>query len=70
MESPPKPSSQQGDANDEKINAVKRLLDETSTTPSKATALLELQESTSDPESDQDEDDSSDEGDPWLNATA
>ncbi|RSL97782.1 hypothetical protein CEP52_010722 [Fusarium oligoseptatum] len=48
MESPPKPSSQQGDANDEKINA----------------------ESTSDPESDQDEDDSSDEGDPWLNATA
>ncbi|RSM19194.1 hypothetical protein CDV31_001870 [Fusarium ambrosium] len=70
MESPPKPSSQQGDANDEKINAVKRLLDETSTTPSKATALLELQESTSDRESDQDEDDSSDEDDPWLNATA
>ncbi|KAM6523978.1 hypothetical protein FSOLCH5_004585 [Fusarium solani] len=68
MESPPKPSSQQGDANEEKINAVKRLLDETETTPGKATALLNLQESTSEPESDQDEDDSSDEDDPWLNA--
>ena len=36
----------------------------------KATALLNLQESTSGPESDQDEDDSSDEEDPWLNAGA
>ncbi|WAO86962.1 Hypothetical protein NCS54_00425400 [Fusarium falciforme] len=70
MESPPKLSSQQGDASDEKINAVKRLLDETETTPCKGTALLNLQESTSEPESDQDEDDSSDEDDPWLNAGA
>ncbi|KAI8681754.1 hypothetical protein NCS55_00428400 [Fusarium keratoplasticum] len=70
MESPPKASSQQGDADDEKINAVKRLLDETETTPGKATALLNLQESTSEPESDQFEDDSSDEDDPWLNAGA
>ncbi|KAI8683179.1 hypothetical protein NCS56_00442000 [Fusarium sp. Ph1] len=59
-----------GDASDEKINAVKRLLDDTETTPGKATALLNLQESTSDPEPDQDEDDSSDEDDPWLNAGA
>ncbi|UPK91086.1 hypothetical protein LCI18_002021 [Fusarium solani-melongenae] len=68
MESPLKPSSQRGDTDDEKVNAVKRLLDETETTPGKATALLNLQESTSEPESDQDEDDSSDEDDPWLNA--
>ncbi|KAI8675309.1 hypothetical protein NCS57_00431800 [Fusarium keratoplasticum] len=70
MESPPKASSQQGDADDEEINAVKRLLDDTETTPGKVTALLNLQESTSEPESDQDEDGSSDEDDPWLNAGA
>ncbi|KAI8722405.1 hypothetical protein NCS52_00384200 [Fusarium sp. LHS14.1] len=70
MEFPPKPSSQQRDADDEKMKAVKRLLDETETTPGKATALLNLQESTSEPESDQDADDSSDEEDPWLNAGA
>ncbi|EEU47026.1 uncharacterized protein NECHADRAFT_78032 [Fusarium vanettenii 77-13-4] len=69
MESPPKPSSQQGDTSDEKMNSVKRLLDETDN-PGKATVVLNLQESTSDPESNQDEDDSSDEDDPWLNAGA
>ncbi|KAM6535516.1 hypothetical protein FALCPG4_005073 [Fusarium falciforme] len=63
-------SSQHGDTDDEKINAVKRLLDETETTPGKATALLNLQESTSEPESDEDEDDSSGEDDPWLNSGA
>ncbi|KAJ4313474.1 hypothetical protein N0V84_009399 [Fusarium piperis] len=66
MESPVKHSSQQGDVSDEKINAVKLLLDETETTPAKATALLKLQESTAESESYQDEDDSSEEDDPWL----
>ncbi|KAM0424829.1 hypothetical protein ACHAPT_009885 [Fusarium lateritium] len=71
MDSTPKPSSQQGDVNEEKINAVKTLLDETETTPGKATALLNLQGSTSDPESDQDDDNDSSEGeDPWLDDDA
>ncbi|KAJ3533045.1 hypothetical protein NM208_g8160 [Fusarium decemcellulare] len=51
---------------DDDLSAIKALLRGTQTTPGKARALLDFQESTSDAESDQDEEGSSSFQDPWY----